>query len=581
MNNGEYWTKRMKMLEDALLSRPCDRAKEIAKAFDRAIASVNRDLKLWYSRLAENNGVTLSEARRLLSADELKEFHWTLEEYIKAASESGADSAWMRELENASAKVHIRRLDAMKLQIRQQAELLAAKQNTALTETLAEIYEDGYYHTAFEIQRGIGTGWEIGVLDRSAVEKVLSKPWAADGNVFSTRVLKNTKSLINNTYKQLTQMIMRGEAPDRAIKAIAETFGVSKRWAGRLIMTESAAMAAVSRKDCFDNLDVERYQIIGLLDHHTCETCGVVDGQIYDMTDYAIGITAPPFHPNCRCTTAPYFDDMEGVGERFARDVDGKTYDVPAGMTYEEWKKEQDRLHGKDFIDTERKKAYNEKADRDQFKRYSKVLTESAPDTFEEFQKLKYEGGEKWEKAKHRYRVVNQYKVDSGSVSEAEIFDLDDRLITEKRDKFTSDFKRSGNIAGAYIDGDSEHFYIAHSRIDTTQNKGYKGYKGDLELVTLRENRRFKYVDVPDGKGGIRSDTFIDTEAKLFELFADMYDKSPYSSITMISERGMCESCQGVMSQFKKAYPDVEVNVISNKRITGDVWKYRRLKRKK
>lgn len=50
------------------------------------------------------------------------------------------------------------------------------------------------------------------------------------------------------------------------------------------------------------------------------------------------GSTAPPFHPWCRCTTAPYYEDMVGIGKRFARDENGKTYTVPSDMTYAEWK---------------------------------------------------------------------------------------------------------------------------------------------------------------------------------------------------------------------------------------------------
>lgn len=47
-----------------------------------------------------------------------------------------------------------------------------------------------------------------------------------------------------------------------------------------------------------------------------------------------------PFHANCRTTTIPYFDDEFNEGEmRAARGEDGKTYDVPADMTYSEWKK--------------------------------------------------------------------------------------------------------------------------------------------------------------------------------------------------------------------------------------------------
>ncbi len=84
---------------------------------------------------------------------------------------------------------------------------------------------------------------------------------------------------------------------------------------------------------------------------------------------------------------------MKGTGTRIARNPEtGKTYNVPSDMTYEEWKKKQDELYGEGFIDLERKKVYNEKADKKQYERYKEVLGKNAPTTFKDFQKIKYEG---------------------------------------------------------------------------------------------------------------------------------------------------------------------------------------------
>lgn len=53
----------------------------------------------------------------------------------------------------------------------------------------------------------------------------------------------------------------------------------------------------------------------------------------------------PPFHPWCRGTTAPYFDDMDDIAERWARDPKtGKTYTVPGSMTYKQWAAKQTGL---------------------------------------------------------------------------------------------------------------------------------------------------------------------------------------------------------------------------------------------
>ena len=63
------------------------------------------------------------------------------------------------------------------------------------------------------------------------------------------------------------------------------------------------------------------------------------------MSEYAIGVTTPPFHQWCRGTTAPYFDDMDDIAERWARDPEtGETYTVPGNMTYKQWAAKQTGL---------------------------------------------------------------------------------------------------------------------------------------------------------------------------------------------------------------------------------------------
>lgn len=202
------------------------------------------------------------------------------------------------------------------------------------------------------------------------------------------------------------------------------------------------------------------------------------------------------------------------------------------------------------------------------------MLRDLSPDSFDEFETIKYEYPDKWRTLKHQYRILNQYKIDSGDISAKDLLELDDIVITEKREHFTSDFKKSGNIAGAYIDGDKGKMFFAHSKISSET----RGYKGKNELVMIKTERRFNYINVKKADGSFRTKTYEDTEAKLFEYFADEYEKQPFKSITILSERGMCDSCKGVMEQFKEQFPNITVNVNSNKKVEGDVWKNRRRK---
>lgn len=336
--NTDYWGKRMASLEDDQYQRSAAYYKDVQRQYIRATNSIQMDIGRWYQRLADNNDISYAGAKKLLKKNELEEFKWTVEDYIKAGEENAVDQRWMKELENASARHHISYLEAMKLQMQQHAELLSAEFEGGMTDYLHKTYGEQYYRTAFEVAKGTGAGTNLARLDDRKIEAVIKRPWAQDGEDFSSRIWTNKDKLVRNLHTELTQNIIRGESPQKAIDSLSKTMEVSRSQAGRLIMTESAAISSAAQKDCLKELGVEKYEILATLDGQTSEICRDMDGKVFDMKDYKVGITAPPFHPNCRSTTVPYFDDEFTEGEqRVARDGDGKTYYVPADMKYWEW----------------------------------------------------------------------------------------------------------------------------------------------------------------------------------------------------------------------------------------------------
>lgn len=339
--NTDYWGKRMASLEDDQYQRSAAYYKDVQRQYIRATNSIQMDIGRWYQRLADNNDISYAGAKKLLKKNELEEFKWTVEDYIKAGEENAVDQRWMKELENASARHHISYLEAMKLQMQQHAELLSTEFEGGMTDYLHKAYGEQYYRTAFEVAKGTGAGTNLARLDDRKIEAVIKRPWAQDGEDFSSRIWTNKDKLVRNLHTELTQNIIRGESPQKAIDSLSKTMEVSRSQAGRLIMTESAAISSAAQKDCLKELGVEKYEILATLDGQTSEICRDMDGKVFDMKDYKVGITAPPFHPNCRSTTVPYFDDEFTEGEqRAARDGGGGTYYVPANMKHREWEKQ-------------------------------------------------------------------------------------------------------------------------------------------------------------------------------------------------------------------------------------------------
>lgn len=339
MEHDKYWAERFEQLTEAELRKADDLSAEMVKEYRQTAQDLNDDIQRWYARFAAENKMSLAEARRVLTGRELAEFRWTVDEYIKYAKKADLSEAYIQKLKNASARVHIDRLEAIRMQMAQHVEKLAAKGNARLTDVLRDIYPDAQMRTAYEVQKK--KGFEpFARIPEAAVDRILKKPWVSDGLNFSDRIWRDKERLLNTLQGELTRGLIRGEPYGKIAQRIAGRMGVARSAAARLVETEAAFFSSRGQLDAFRDLGVEQYEFVATLDSRTSETCREMDGKVLPLSEFKPGITAPPLHCHCRSTTCPYFDDEFTEGEtRAARDPEtGKTVQVDSRLTYENWK---------------------------------------------------------------------------------------------------------------------------------------------------------------------------------------------------------------------------------------------------
>lgn len=337
MNNMDYWIKTFNQLEEDIHNKGDTFNKELEKRYDLVLYNILREINNWYIKFAKDNKISMQEAKKLLNSRELAEFKLSLEEYINYGEENAISQKWMKELEGAVKKVRVTRLEALELKTRHQIEVLYSKEYGNVNRLVTDTYKDSYYHTAFETQKGVGLGFLFGILLPNTINKIINKPWTTDGITFGNRIWnKHRPRLISELNKGMKQTLINGVSPENLINKITKNFNTSKEEAKLLVKSELAFFSSLSQRDCFNSLGVEKYEIVSALDSRVCEKrCSPLDGKVIEMKYYEIGITAPPFHPRCRCVVVPYFDGEESY--RAARGKDGKTYYVPSSLKYKKW----------------------------------------------------------------------------------------------------------------------------------------------------------------------------------------------------------------------------------------------------
>lgn len=336
-NSGsEYWTQRTLQLEEALNNRGVEYFHTLEAAYRQAEKETRQKIAALYGKLAANNEISMKGARKLLTASELNEFRWDVHEYIKRAQESSVDDRWLKELENASIKYRISRLEAMRVHMQNSVELLIGNELDEISQLMADIYTEGYYKTGHMIQTGLGIGHSFAELDTRKIEKVLSKPWVPDGRNFSERIWGvHRPQLVNDLHTGLAQSLIQGESYNKLIDKIAKKYGVARYRAETLVRTEGTYFTTISQQEAYKEEGVEYQEFCATLDDRTSDICISMDGKVFKTSEIKVGVNAPPLHVRCRSVMVPHFEG--NIKGRVARDENGKSVPIDGNLSYEEW----------------------------------------------------------------------------------------------------------------------------------------------------------------------------------------------------------------------------------------------------
>lgn len=314
------WEKRIEKLNENVFRESEEYVKGIRKIYDFEVNKIQDKIYNHLTKLqAEAGGISLFEAKKMLNDKELSLFKMDLDEFMKK-SKGSITPEIERELDIISHRVRISRLQAMELELKKTVANLMSKEDKGLFNHLGKTYEKRYYNELYELHRIVGYS-NFQSIDKGTLKTILKTPWTSDGNEFSNRIWGRGNKLVNSLKDNLTRDIIRGTSPDESIKNIAKEFETSKYNAVRLVMTETAAINSKAVQDSYKKLGVEKYEIVATLDLKTSQICRDMDGRVFDYKDYKIGITAPPFHPNCYDKET---EVLTNVGWKYFKDLNNE-----------------------------------------------------------------------------------------------------------------------------------------------------------------------------------------------------------------------------------------------------------------
>lgn len=336
MNSRKYWERRAAQDMYDHMETAEGAAAEMNAAIRQTSAYLEKEVKAVMRGM--QSFISEAEAKKILNASGDGS---ALQRLRKAAQQVGDPKrreALLNAINSAGAyRYRIMRIEELSRDINRRCRELYKTENRRVTSALRSVAQDSYYREIFSIQKGTGLGFSFANFSQRDVDRILRSNWV--GGNYSNRIWKDVNGMTERLKSELLVSMLSGRSGEKTARIFRERFGVNAFCARRIVRTESAYVANAAQKSAYSEAGIDRYRFVATLDSRTCECCAALDGKVFDLAKAKAGTNYPPMHPFCRSTTIADFgeDTLDGL-QRRAKDKDGKTVKVSAGMTYEEWK---------------------------------------------------------------------------------------------------------------------------------------------------------------------------------------------------------------------------------------------------
>ena len=338
MKSKAYWVKRAVEVETYLQSQADSVKDGVIKAYERAIKNVNNDIEKTFKAYISTD-IPEKEARRLMSiADSDKQYEELLELYDETDDKT-VKKEILNRINAQAYGARISRLEGLKRNVYIYFRHVA---NEAIKEQ-KKLYDSAvktaYYTNIFDTAQGLNCGIDFPLVPQKAVNKVLSEPW--HGHNYSERVWIHNDRFIQAVGQTIEDGIISGHSvsrmTDKLIDYVKDTApGGIRTSAETLVRSETAHFMNQGQRMAYEEIGIKQYRFVAALSELTCDTCGNLDGSVFDTDKAVEGENFPPIHPRCRCVTV--MADVN-LSSRIARDpLTGENYKVDGNMTFNEWK---------------------------------------------------------------------------------------------------------------------------------------------------------------------------------------------------------------------------------------------------
>ena len=220
----------------------------------------------------------------MLNTRETKEFYDNLLKQINSIDDVDVRRKLLAKYNAPAYAYRISRYQALQKNIDIELKKLVQEECVISKKHYVDIINEGYYRSIFNVQKGIGIGFNFSQLDNRTINLILNENWYKSEN-FSQRIWKNNNKLADYLKSNFLADNIAGKSIQRMASALDDTMNIGKYNAVRLLRTETNHFANEAEMLSYEELDIEKYRFIATLDNVTCKHCAELDNKIFYLKD--------------------------------------------------------------------------------------------------------------------------------------------------------------------------------------------------------------------------------------------------------------------------------------------------------
>ena len=301
--HDNYWQKRSDDIMRYVDSTDIDMFAELQKIYAEESAKIQHDLFAFVTKYADDNKMSYSEALQRLRGVDLSDYQANAEKYRKQAEK---DPELLKRLNEQYASSKVTRFDALNLEM---------TYKIGVMQGIVEKSFENYLKSTAKYAYKKVMGGNSGALNEPALKELINTPF--NGYNYSEQIWGNTDTLAKDLREVLKRGFIRGDDVRSMASELAKKYNVARARAQTLIRTDGTAIVNRSAIKRYEESGLEFYRISVHMDNRTSQICKRIHrkNKLYRIDEFETGITAPPFHYNCRSAVIPDEEELNNKSE--------------------------------------------------------------------------------------------------------------------------------------------------------------------------------------------------------------------------------------------------------------------------